>query len=211
MGFKLRYKNVASPSPFKEDPGSKTTYEYRDTTSYKPSGRVRSVNSGGGGKTYNDKTYKRWGTEYIYGLKNAGLLDSYRESVSGPYKNMRDRYDLLKNYYSTLSPEQQWQVQDYRYRTNYPNKYEEWQKLNPRTETTVKEQRATTTTPGTSGESGGSFENVWANMSPEAQAEHGGDYDKWKTSAEQWNAENKTDPTVNQGDWEEVSRTTKEF
>ena len=216
MGFKLGNKNIlsrisgnkkSSGFKFSGDPGAKTTYEYRTNTSSSPRGQVVNV-SGGSRKAADKKQYEKWGSQYLYGLENIGLLEDYKKSRvgAGSYKNMQERYKIAKEYYNNLTPEQQWQVQDYRYKTFYPNKYEEWQQLNPQVTTTVKERRGTTTTPGTSG---GGYEDVWARMSDEQKTQHGGNFETWKKAAEEWNAnlENQGTPgSVEQGDWEEISR-----
>lgn len=213
MGFKLGNKNILSrlkgnkkPSGFKfsGDPGAKTTYEYRTRQQSGPKGKVVNVGGSRKGIQYTDKNYENWGTQYLYGLKHIGLLDKWKDQYEG--KGMRERYESAKQFYLDLSPEEQWQVQDYRYKTYYPNKYEEWQEMNPQVTTTVKERRGTTTTPGTSG---GGYEDVWAGMSDEQKTQYGGNFETWKKAAEEWNAnpENQGTPgSVEQGDWEEISR-----
>ena len=214
--FKLGNKDILSrlsgnvkPSALKfNDPDNnrnkKTTHQYRTRETVTP-GTIKSIGSAPAGRDYTEDHYERWGTQYLYTLKNMGLLDEYMKkypnSNVGKDNQMQIRFNQALSFMRSLSPEQQWDHQESLYRTYYPDKYDKWIKANPKITTRIKERKSTTTTPG----SKGTFEYVWDNM-PEEEKSQYDSFDSWKEAALRWNEEKGTPDTVEEGEWEEISR-----
>jgi len=190
------------PSGIKQTKSSE--YRTRQEKSY---GDIVNVGKTGKGT---DKNYNRWAEEYLWSIKNQELLGDYKKSLDGRVlKGPQDRYNTVKDYMKTLSPEQTWSIYNYRKKRYYPNDYEAWLEANPEITTTIKEQRDRTETLGTPPQkSKGGFDEVWNNMPLEEQNKYVSK-EEWITAAEEWNARQKpTEGSIDQGDWYETSRST---
>ena len=205
MGLKLK------PSSFKQTTTSET--RQRKETSYGKNVRVARAGE------RNDKNLERWGTEYGWSLDHLGLLDDFKSKEGYPSVyvgggdsgqiNWQQRLDNYKNYISKLSPELQWQLNNYRQRRYYPSTYKKWKEVNPTIETTITEQRDTTITPGSPGyESKGGYDKVWGNMPLEEQQKYA-NKEEWIIAAEKWKEEQKAIAAEKEvGNWKETGRTT---